>query len=775
LFLLFYSLTTFPQTKIHGFVKDKLTDEPLIGANVYITGTAYGIATNNIGYFTLQLDEPGIVQIIASFIGYQTLTESFNTGESQLINFYLNPGLELNEITITAPVFSEKQSGANITEIPILEIKQMPSLLAEVDLMRTYQLLPGVQGGSEGKAGMFVRGGGPGQNLITLDGSPLYYVNHIGGFASIFDPEAVKNFKLYKGGFPARFGSRLSSVLDVQMKEGDKNKEHTFISIGIMSGRFSKQGPVLKGKGSYFISYRRVWLDLFMRPLSYAVTNGASIGYNFYDLNSKLSLQITEKDKLFFSLYSGDDRLTLKYKDEFLGPEIKAHQKVKWGNLLTVARWNHTYKPGLISETRISFTKYRFKDDDFYKDKKENIELNSFFKSRIYDYGTNSDFEYFINNSYKLLAGAGITIHSFDPGINKAINTDQGQTYIDSTYGSNSVKALEQYLYFENLINFKKTNLNIGGRLSHFLVKSKNYIYFEPRISAGYILFKGFSLKTSYTQMHQFVNMLSNPTAGFSTDFWVPATAKVPPGLSKQVSIGIEKNNKYYEAGVDLYYKKMNNLLSFKEGEVFQGSAVDWQDRIEKNGLGTSKGIELFLRKKTGKFTGWMSYTLAKSDRQFENINFGKKYPFKYDRRHDFNIVINLPLNEIWNFSTTWIYGSGYPITLALGKMNVITVGEVPLNSADYYTFEGTGEYYGSKNSFRMKDYHKLDIGFTRTIKKYGTERTWTIGIYNVYNRQNPHYYFYKERKPWRGDYTTELYQSSFLPIIPAVSYSIRF
>lgn len=763
------------QTKLSGFVRDKKTGEPLIGANVYLPGTTTGVATNNVGYYSITLNSGMESRIAASYIGYKTAIEVIKPGKTPAFNFYLEPGLELGEVKVEAPAFSERQSGANMTEIPIQQMKKLPALLGEVDLMRVYQLLPGVQGGTEGRAGMYVRGGSADQNLVVLDGSPLYYVNHLSGFASIFDPEAIKNFKLYKGGFPARFGNRLSSVLDVQMKEGDKNHESTFVSIGVMSGRFSKEGPVQKGRGSYFFSYRRMWLDLIMRPLSYIITNGASVGYNFYDLNTKVSLSLADKDKLYLSLYSGDDNLMLKYSDKFLGADLKAWQKVKWGNLLGVARWNHTYKPGLMSDTRLSFTKYRFKDNDFYSDKNEGTELNSFFKSRIYDVSLASDFEYFVSNPYKMMAGAGLTHHWFDPGLNKVVNSENGQAYIDSTYGSTSVNALENYLYLENQLNFHWADFNIGGRLSHLLVQGKNYLFFEPRFSSAIHLAKGFNLNSSYTEMFQFVNMLSNPTAGFSTDFWVPSTKKVPPGKSRQYSVGIEQMNANFGVGIEVYYKRMKNLISFKEGEVFQGSAVDWQERIEKNGIGTSKGVELFAQKKTGKLTGWISYTLAKSEQQFDNINFGKKYPFKYDRRHDLSIVMNLPLNETWNFSATWVYGSGYPMTLALGKQNIITVGTVLANSTDYYIYDEVGENYGGKNSFRMKAYHRLDIGFTRTTEKYGVERTWTIGIYNVYNRQNPYYYFYKERKPWRGDYATELYQSSFLPIIPAVSYSIRF
>ncbi|WP_340112991.1 TonB-dependent receptor [Maribellus mangrovi] len=763
------------QVSIHGYVQDKTTKEPLIGATISISWTTQGTTTNNSGYFTLRVPESVTTSLTIRYIGYKTQYIEVSGHNTSPGYYFLEPGVEIEEVTVNAPVFSEKQFGVNMTEIPVQELKKLPALGGEVDLLRTYQLLPGVQGGSEGKSGLYVRGGGPGQNLVLLDGSPLYYVNHLGGFSSIFDPESVNNFKLYKGGFPAHYGGRLSSVLDVQMKEGDKSKHQTFASIGTISGRFNMQGPLQQGKGSYFVSVRRMWLDLLMRPFTLAVTEKASTGYSFYDINSKVSLQLSQKDKLFLSLYSGDDKLVLSYNEKFIGPDQKAKQKVKWGNLLAVARLNHTFKPGLSNNTKVSFTKYRFIDNDLYQDKSDNIELNSEFKSRIYDWAINSDFEFQPGNKYKMLGGAGATFHFFMPGKTSATHTEAVETYIDSTYGSTSLRAFESQAYIENIFSFKHLNVNLGARLCHFLVEGKNYLYAEPRVSLGVPLFSATSATASYTQMHQFVNMLSNPTAGFETDFWVPATRKVPPSDSKQFALGIERNTQDFEAGIEAYYKKLNNLVTFKEGEVFQGNATDWQERVALNGTGTSKGLEFFLRKKTGKFTGWVSYTLAKSDRQFDDINFGETYPYKYDRRHDLSLVISVPINEEWNFSSTWVYGSGYPITLALGKMNTIEMNDIPNGSNNYYQFDEYGEYYGKKNSFKMQDYHRLDIGLTRTRESYGVERTLTIGIYNVYNRKNPYYYFYKQRKPWRGDYTTELYKSSFLPFLPAISYSWRF
>ncbi len=761
-------------TRLYGTVRDSETGEPLIGAYIFIQGTTTGVATNNSGYYSFMLPQEGPQTLVCSYIGYKPKNVKIAGNNSQAIDFLLEKGIELGEITVAGQIPTENRFGTNLTEIPVAQIKKMPALLGEPDLMRSYQFLPGIQGGTEGKAGMYVRGGGSDQNLILLDGSPLYYVNHIGGFVSIFDPDAVKNFKLYKGGFPARFGGRLSSVLDVQLNEGDQKKTQRTVSIGLLSGKYGQQGPFGRGKGSYIVSLRRIWLDFLMRPASYLAFKGYSVGYNFYDLNSKFTYQADEHNKLFFSIYAGDDKLTQKYKDKLLGPDEKSTQSLKWGNLLSAFRWNHTWSPALVSDLKLTYTRYRFLDLDKYRDNSEDIRMSNQFLSRINDFGLSADFDYFGANWYHLKGGVGTTFHLLDPGINRSESSEKGQTYSDTSFGNHSITAWEQFAYLENQVDLRRIRFNLGGRLACFFPEGGKYIYAEPRLSASVPLLNKTSLTASYTEMHQFMHMLSNPTAGFSTDFWVPATASIPPGKSRQLAVGIDKQFGMFDFSAELYYKKLSDLISFKEGEVFQGNAVDWQKRVEKNGTGTSKGLELFLNKKEGLITGWISYSLAKSDRTFRNINFGETYPFEYDRRHQFNAVINIPLSDSWNFSAAWTYGSGYPITLALGKMNVITNSEYTSSSNLYSTSE-TGEYYGPKNSFRMKAYHRMDIGFTHTKKAYGKERIWTIGIYNVYNRQNPFYYFYKERKPWRGDHTTVLYQNSFLPIIPSVSYTLKF
>ena len=774
LFILLRGITeVHGQSLISGYIRDSKTREPLIGANVFIPGTSIGVSTNSSGYYSLRLPIGDTITLVSSYIGYKPVMKKCIQGTAGGFDFQLDKGINLEEITVSAPLLSENRYGMNLTEITVSELRGLPALGGEADLIRTYQLLPGVQGGTEGKAGMFVRGGSGDQNLVLIDGSPLYYINHLGGFISLFDPEAVKNFRLYKGGFPARYGNRLSSVLDVNLKEGDGKTQRTSVTVGLIAGSLSSQGPALKGKGTYFVSLRRVWADLLMRPVSYLAFDGASIGYNFYDLNGKISLQANPENKIILSLYAGDDKLTMNYKDELIGPKVKSQEQNKWGNLLGVARWEHLFSPGVLANTRLSFTKYRFLDKGNYDSKEDDSGYLRIFRSRIRDIALNSDLDIFINNNWQVKTGGGIVSHQFEPGNSKSKDYLGDEAYLEQNFATAS-HVWEHTTFMENMLSFKYISLNAGVRVVGFHVPNKSFIFLEPRLSSSVPVYKGISIKTSYSKMHQFVHMLENPVAGFITEFWVPSTNSVPPSTSHQYTIGLEKENDDFQAGIEFYQKNMNHLVSFKEGQVFQGNAKDWEQRIE-TGNGSSKGMEIFLRKKSGKLTGWVSYTLARSDRQFENINFGRKFPYQFDRRHDLSVVASLKLSDLWNFSADWVYGSGYPITLALGKQTVILPGNVTRVFDDRYNYRFSGEYYGSRNGFRMKDYHRLDIGFTRTKVSYGVERIWSFSIYNVYNRQNPYYYFYKERRPWQGDHTTQLYQASFLPFLPSVSYTIRF
>jgi hypothetical protein len=761
------------QRFISGYVKDKESGEPLIGATVYIPEMNNGVATNSSGFYVIKLTDNYSLKMIASFIGYRTETKEILPDRDISIDFSLTKGLELEEIKVKAPMVTENRFGSNVMEIPANELKTLPSLGGQTDLVRSYQFLPGVQGGTEGKAGMYVRGGSDDQNLVLLDGFPLYYVNHLGGFTSLFDPEAVKNFRLFKSGFPARYGNRLSSVLDVSLKEGDKFKRRNTLTLGLISGSLSSEGPAFKGKGSYFVSLRRMWIDFLTRPASFLVLDKNSIGYNFYDFNSKITVQPNHSDRFFFSLFSGDDNLILDSRDKLITPDIRSYQRNRWGNFLTATRWEHTFSLQVLLNTRLSFTKYRFLDKDYYRNKPVKTGYENAFRSRIRDFGWNNDLDFYLSNHWQVKAGTGLVLHLFEPGNSKMRNYAEGRIFSEKTF-SNLTPVWESSLYIENPVSLNKLNFNAGIRLAGFFLKNKTFMYPEPRFSASLELFKNIRLKTSYAVMHQLFHMFENQVAGFGTEFFFPSTASIAPSSSRIVTIGLEKETGDVQAGIDFYLKKMGNLVCMKEGESFQGNAIDWQRRVEK-GTGGAKGMELFLRKKAGNLTGWISYSLAKADRQFTGINDDKPFPYQFDRRHSLNLVASCKLSEKWSFAADWVYGSGYPITLAIGKQTVLTPGAYSDKLTDLYGTYSFGEYYGSRNGFRMKDYHRLDVGFTRSKVKRGTERIWNFSIYNLYNRQNPYYYFYKELKPWQGDRTTELYQASFIPIMPSVSYTLKF
>jgi hypothetical protein len=379
----------------------------------------------------------------------------------------------------------------------------------------------------------------------------------------------------------------------------------------------------------------------------------------------------------------------------------------------------------------------------------------------------------FITNHWQVKAGTGLILHLFEPGNIKTSSYAEGKVYSDTDF-ANATRVWENSLYLENPVSLHKLNFNAGIRLAGFFMKGKTYLFPEPRFSASLELFNDIRLKWSYAGMHQLVHMFENQVAGFGTEFFFPSTEKISPSSSQIITIGLEKESDRYQVGIDFYRKRMKNLVSLKEGESFQGNAIDWQEHVEQ-GTGKAKGMEIFLRKKKGNLTGWISYTLANADRQFSGINEGKSFPYQFDRRHSLNLVVSCKLSEKWSFAADWVYGSGYPITLAIGKQTVISPGGDSGDLTGSFNFRHSGEYYGSRNGFRMKYYHRLDIGFTHTTLKKGKERIWNFSIYNVYNRQNPYYYFYKERKPWQGDRTTELYQASFLPIIPSVSYTMKF
>ncbi len=780
LFLLISGIV-FGQQKItiSGLVKDKTTGEPLIGANVIIEQSGSGTSADAYGFYSITTKGVKKFTIKASYVGYKPFRREINTDANIWFNILLEPGVDIDEIKVLAGKTIEERVETGVVEIPVKQIKNMP-MLGEPDVLKTMQLLPGVQGGSDGRSNLFVRGGSPDQNLFMLDGTSLYYVNHLGGFVSVFNPDILKNIKLYKGGFPARFGGRLSSVIDLRMKEGNKKQLHGSYGIGLISGDITLEGPIKTDKTSFIVSLRRVWMDFLLRPTTKIAFKQASMGYNFYDFYGKISHEINTHNRLYLSLYGGDDRLGYFYNKH--KEKIKSNTKYTWGNILATLRWNRIYSSKLNSDITLFYTRYRYKNNLFFKS--EDAKGNNLYKTAVHDFGIKADFNWYLTNNYKLRFGGGLSENIFVPGQIKYYFNDEGTVTKTVVGNQNRTQAFNSFFYVENEYSpFQWFSLNVGVRVVNYYVENKNYFSAEPRFVSSFILKKLGAIKLGYTKMMQPSHMLTYTGSSFPTDIWLPSTEGIPPGEAVQYSVGYSKSfvNGAFELSIELYKKEMKNLLTIKGGVPLVNSNP-WEQNVEKNGIGNSKGVELLLQKKEGKTTGWVSYTLSKADRFFENVNNGNPYPFKYDRRHDFSIVISRQISENIDCSATWVYGSGYPTTLYNGVYKTITHGGnniVP--GSDLFIVNGYSEanLYPGKNWLRMRDYHRLDLGVNfhkNIIGKKGTKkiRTWTIGVYNAYCRQNAVYYYfdYKNGDP---NNSIALYQQSGFPIIPTIKYSVKF
>ena len=783
-FILNSSIIFSQKITISGSIIDNETGEKLINATIYNKNTGKGTLSNNYGFYSLSVSKDQPTLLMVSYLGYQLIKKDLTITESSKINFYLHPENLLEEVIITStkekPI--EKRNEMSTVSIPVKEIEMLPALGGESDILKAIQLMPGVQSGSEGSSGLYVRGGSPDQNLILLDDVPLYYVNHLGGFVSTFNTDAINNVKLIKGGFPAQYGSRLSSILDIRMKDGNLKEFHGKAMIGMVASKLSIEGPIKKDTSSYIISYRRMLYDLITQPLSKLVTDGGGIGYHFYDFNAKISHRFSDKNRIFLSVYLGDDQFNVNYKQKDNGGKLKVKNKLKWGNNLVAFRWNHTYTHKLFSNVTIAYTRYRFLTEFSNKDTQdnENSKLFKSFKSGIYDTSAKIDFEYFASTNYKLKFGLSSIYHKFRPGVNKINREEDGSATIDTIFGNKDIYAFENAAYIENELKVgNRFSANLGLRATSYSVNQNSYYSLEPRVLLNYLITDNMSFKASYATMQQNVHLLTSSGVGFPRDLWVPATTKTIPEQSQQFAFGMAKSIEggVYEFSVESYYKKMQELITYKEGATYISSSTNWEDIVETKGKGESYGLEFLIQKKEGKSTGWIAYTYSKSTRQFENINKGKVYPFKYDRRHDFSVVFNHKLKKNIDFSATWVYGSGNPITLAIGKYIVPdNPNNLPINSTNFQDFASEIDIYGEKNSFRMRAFHRLDIGINfRKQKKRGT-RTWNVSIFNLYNRKNPYYYFF-DYKDSDNDASNELVlkQQSLFPIMPSISYSFQF
>ncbi len=773
------------QNRISGYIKDAQTGESLIGANIWQPAQKIGTSANTFGFYSLSLPKD-TATLEVSYVGYEPQKVFINLKKDSTINFNLSLSNALSEVVVKGSRPELELTKMSSMKIQATQIKSIPALLGEVDVMKAIQLMPGVQGGTEGSSGIYVRGGGPDQNLILLDGVPVYNASHLFGFFSVFNADAINTVDVIKGGFPARYGGRLSSVIDISMKEGNMQNWQAEGGIGLISSRLSVEGPIVKNKGSIIVSARRTYIDVLARPLIRAATEGdGDLGYYFYDLNAKANYILGDKDRIYISAYSGLDKFYAKDEYESTGNVGGSSYSyddefgIKWGNITTAARWNHLFSNKLFLNTTATYSRYNFElfeDSESSTTNNDTGEVidNSYYaayNSGIQDYGLRFDFDYYLNNKHAIKFGVNYIYHIFQP---EAFNVEGD---FDSEFempNSPSIYGNEYAAYVEDEFEpIKKLKINAGIHASAFYVNQKWYPSFQPRISTRYLINDNLSVKASYAEMAQFLHLLTNSGIGLPTDLWVPVTENIKPQLSQQTAVGISSliGKGKYEASMEAYYKDMKNLIEYREGSNFLEVSDSWENKVT-TGNGWSYGSEFLLRKNEGKLTGWIGYTLSWNNRQFEDLNFGRVYPYKYDRRHDISIVANYKKSEKFEIGATWVYGTGNAITIPIARYPALK----PNNSneeSEYEYYYGSGNdvfQYSDRNAYRMPAYHRMDIGLTWHKKKKWGEASWNVSIYNLYNRQNP--FFIDTQTNQNGE--TGFYQVSLFQLIPSVSYSFK-
>lgn len=697
-----------------------------------------------------------------------------------LITVELSPSGLLKDIVIEGersdPIQEITAMGA--INVPLREIKNLPALLGEVDIFKIIQLLPGVQSGVEGASGLYVRGGSPDQNLILLDGVPVYNASHLFGFFSVFNDGAINNVELTKGGFPARYGGRLSSVIDITMKEGSMKEFKGEGSIGLIASKLTVEGPIKKDKTSFLLSGRRTYLDLIARPIIRNQTGGQDdVGYFFYDINAKINHIFNDKNRLYLSYYGGNDVFYSSFNSswESNGGRSQSQEEagLGWGNNIAAIRWNHIINKRLFANFTGTFTRYHFNLFSDYEDvftPNQGTPVRDVFTARylsgIRDFAFKADFDYIPNPDHYIRWGGMIIDHRFTPGV--FVSRENQRPEIRE--GAKPYDSQEFSVYIEDDFSIgSRLKFNTGLHFSGFLADEESYTSIQPRLSLRYLLDPNSSIKFSYVQMAQFVHLLTNAGLGLPTDLWVPATDRFGPQESWQLAAGYFKKIGYgLEFSAEAYYKTMEGVVEYKDGASFLNTTEDWQNKVT-SGEGRSYGLEFFLQKKSGKTTGWIGYTLSKTERRFDDINFGEWFPFRYDRRHDISLTAVHKWTDRIDISGTWVFGSGNFITVPTQRyqhsMTVINDG--------FTRFGGLFvDYFDSRNNFQMRHYHRMDLGVNfHKDKRWGT-RTWNVSVYNVYSRLNP--FFMDISYNWQSQ-RNQLRQFSLFPVIPSVSYRFTF
>jgi len=761
-----YTQAQITSYNISGLVLDAFSGESLPGAHVYVQGTKTGVVTNNYGFYVLALPSGDYILNI-SYVGYTTLELPFQLQKPERLDIKLSPSIELNEIEVKARSSQLQNPQMGVLHIPMIQAASIPALMGEKDVLKAFQLMPGVQSGKEGTGGLFVRGGGSDQNLIILDDAVVYNATHLFGFFSLFNGQAIKEVTLIKGGFPARYGGRLSSVIDITMKEGDMSEYHGEAGIGLIASRIMFEGPIKAGKSSFMIAGRRTYFDLLSRPF---LSENEQPAYFFYDLNLKTNFILNEKNRLYFSAFLGKDELNTRSSER----DITNKMGLNWRNILANIRLNTLLNNGLFMNNTLVFSQYNsgyyLNQEDNHIDKSYHIEHSNGLK----DLSLKSDFVMGAIPRHTIRFGSSLSYYQFMP--RRVVLKNE----FTNEYDNESEKAQSGLLsfYIEDEFVYDKWMYNIGLR-QNFYTSGKHWLVrAEPRITIGYLIGNKSSLKASFTMMNQFIHLLSSTGTMLPADIWLPATKSIQTQQSIQYSIGYERefSRLKVDFSLEAYYKTSSNVLTYRDGANFffidatnPPQQINWETNIT-SGKAKSFGFEAMFHKKQGKWNGWLGYGWSKSSVRFNEINSGDWFPSDYDRRHDVTILFSYDFKPHRKVSASWTYMSGHPITLPFHT----SVAHKP------YDFEGHTtpttfiniDYYGGRNNYRTDNYQRLDLALqlTRPLKR--GKRTWEIGIYNTYNHHNPFMYYVDNVY---GSDKRMLKKMAIFPFIPSITYVRKF
>lgn len=767
--ILVTTLVARPKHTISGYVTDKKNGERLIGASIMIPSAGVGTTSNTYGFFSITVQQDTF-NLLVSYTGYTPWLQPLALTSDISLNVAMELPDMMNELVTVQASGKKNAPGQSVTgtlDISPGFIKSVPAILSEADVLKTMQLLPGIQGGYEGTSGLQIRGGSPDQNLILLDGVPVYNTSHAFGLFSIFNADAVNNVEVLKGGFPASYGGRLSSVVDVHMKEGDKYQLHGEGGIGFIFSKFTLEGPIQKGKSSFMVSARRTYADLVLGLLQNSEDDTKFMPF-FTDVNAKANFESGPNDHFYLSCYMGQDKLTAKedyvyVNDTGSKSEDNSIVGFSWGNITGMLRWNHILNKKTFSNITATYSRYKFKTGSWYKENTEDppfyYEESNDYYSSIRDWSLRANIDYLPSPNHFIKTGGSVTFHQYHPG-NSYFYQEMDDVLLDQHVDYAATTSREYDVFAEDdirLLPGMKTN--IGLRLSLFDTQHKLFTQLQPRLNWLYQLHNKWTLSASYSHMNQFIHLLSNNNLGLPTDLWLPVTSRVPPQTARQVSTGISYQcSQSVALSMEAYYKTFKNVIDYTDQTVFFNAYDNWEDKVI-TGSGKAYGIEWSLQKTKGKLTGIASYTLGKSTRQFADINHGNPFPFLFDRRHEIKMAAVWKKSSRFEAGANWLFASGRPVTL-------------PTDSY-YDPFTGKWvEVYTGRNNARLPAYHRLDVSFKFIKRKKRYTRTWLISIYNAYNQFNT---FYIDEIIRSDNSKVSVKATSLFPVIPSVSYQFKF